>query len=420
MTPEELKEKIAELKTLMVQFQEKNSEMEKKIDNKTSVDEANLKAMQEKMDKLEEEIQKKNSLLTHGINEEKAFNLVKYLKGIAGFGWDKDFNKDLITKMNPKTKMSVKAILDESTGSYGHYLIPDEFSADYVQLLYKNLVFDRLPVRRMMPSGGDTLIPILSSGSTAYWVASGAALTESTPVFGQLELNPHKIGAFVPVAGELIRRSDPEVISIVREDMISQVASEVEKQIINGTGTTMPYGILDSHWSSINSVSMGTDGGKFSANDNLNRLFDIIEDVEEDNGKGTHWLLNTRTKHDLRRLIDGNDNYIITVNNNEGDPPMLLGYPYYTTENILNTYTQGGKSDTSQMIFGDFSKMAIAVWTEVTIDASNQASYVTSGTTYSCFQRDEVAIRLFMEVDSALRNQAAFGKIVGIRTTDAT
>ena len=344
--------------------------------------------------------------------ERKNFNLPLAVRGLSHGNWQgAELEKKLLFK---RYGMETKALIDETGSSGGAYLIPDEFSSDYIKIAYDAMVFSQMPVRKITTAAETLRIPNMTSGATAYMVGSGEAITVSNPVFGQKTMTAHKIGAFVPIANELVRRSDPSVMNIVNEDLMKAIGLKAELEFIQGDGTDMT-GVLNT--SNIGSVSMGTDGAAFTDANALDNLMAVIRNVEMSNGTMQGWLMNSRTKWDIRVMKDTMYNYILTLANNVGDPALLLSYPYWITNQIPNNIAQGESgANCSYILAGQWSELVIATWLEMSLTASATSSYVVSGTTYSCQQTDETAVSMIASYDVLARTPAYFCKLIGIKT----
>lgn len=442
----EIKHVLDEMKTAMHFLQEDKLVIREKLAKKEEKDvitEAEIRKLHMTIDEFEAEFKRLNeeraadkiklenleaqakAIPTKGAKTNDTFDIRYAIKGLAFNDWtdakgnDRQVERKQLHKVLSDNKVSKKALIDETGSSGGAYLIPDEFSSQIIDLLRNKNIFANLPVSRVNTNAETFKMPKLTGGATAYMVGSGAQITVSSETIGQATMTQKKVGIFVPVAGELIRQSNPAVMSIVKGDMTKVGALKAENQFLMGAGGAGNMtGVYNT--SNINSVSMGTDGAKFSSSTNIDKLMQTVREVEMDNGTMEAWVMNARTKWDLREVKDAQGNYILTLQNNAGDPPMLLGYPYYVTNEIPSTYTQGQNSDCTFILAGQWSDILIAEWLGVQIEASNVATYVDGeGTTHSCFQEDEVAIRLIASYDILVRHPAAFCKLIGIRSNYA-
>ena len=99
------------------------------------------------------------------------------------------------------------------------------------------------------------------------------------------------------------------------------------------------------------------DFGKFQKIESTTLTADVIIDLyyslrQVYRGNDTAWLMNATTIQALRKLKDGNQNYIWVDNIANGMVGTLLGRPVYESRFMPNFNTAGNKA----ILFGDFKK----------------------------------------------------------------
>lgn len=99
---------------------------------------------------------------------------------------------------------------------------------EFVDMLRAATVFDQLSGFRAVPF--NSKIPSQLTGGTASWVGEGAAKPLTNPTYGEVEIKEHKLAAITVYTQELMRRSDPAVDVLVRDDLI-----EASKTLIDST-----------------------------------------------------------------------------------------------------------------------------------------------------------------------------------------
>lgn len=400
---------MSEVKTILEQWQNEwkanfqaiNDRFEqevKKLGDATGETKQQMERIQKRLDELEtrfDRLQKLGGAVEN--TEEREFSFAKALRGMVYGKWD-------------GAELEQKA-LTAGNDSEGGYLIRPEYARGVLDLVRANTVFDKLGVTRFTDIKGSPFrINKLTAGATGYMIGESQDITASQPAFGQLEMTPKKAAAMVPISNDLIRRADPAVEQIVRNDIAKTLALLLDKQMLEGNGTAPNMrGVLNT--SGVNEVSLGTDGGTPT----IDTLYDALYEVEKNNGQVTAWVFHPRTKHTLRKIKDASGNYILQPPTTASEPPTLLGLPYYETTQIPINLTVGASNDCSYILAGQWSEAVIAEWLGLQIEASREASY-WNGTQYvSTFSRDETAVRAIVEVDFALRRPELFVKITGVR-----
>lgn len=130
----------------------------------------------------------------------------------------------------------------EGSASAGGYLVPDEFSAEIIDLRDEYGMFRRLC--QPFPMGRDTMsIPKRLTGLTAYPVGEATAITESTASWGQVNLTARKWGVLTLVSSEL----DEDAIVNIGDLLVGEVAyafaTAEDNAGWNGDGTGTYHGI---------------------------------------------------------------------------------------------------------------------------------------------------------------------------------
>jgi HK97 family phage major capsid protein len=185
------------------------------------------------------------------------------------------------------------------------------------------------------------------------------------------------LAAFIQVSNQLLRQSSNSIDAYVRNYLAQAMAQELEKAAILGGGTNEPTGIIGNA-----DVNVIFAGGAASNATNANGaavvwadVVNAMKAVESNNAMGQAYLTNPLVKAALqttgRQASGVEGNFILQSGAGE-----LNGYPLAVTTNVPSTLSKGAASDLSAMIFGDFSKLAIASWggMELTVDPFSGAT----------------------------------------------
>ncbi|MFX4990373.1 phage major capsid protein, partial [Acinetobacter baumannii] len=81
-------------------------------------------------------------------------------------------------------------------------------------------------------------IPSQVTGGTASWVGEGAAKPLTNPTFSEVEIGEHKLAAITVYTQELMRRSDPSVSVLVRDDLIAASATLVDNTFLDAVAAS--------------------------------------------------------------------------------------------------------------------------------------------------------------------------------------
>ena len=111
-----------------------------------------------------------------------------------------------VTRRKDSLTPEMKNALQEGVDSEGGYLVPDEFERTLVQGLNESTVI-RSKAHVITTSSGLHKIPVVASHGSASWIDEEGAYTESDDVFGQVQLDAHKVGTIIKVSEELLNDS---------------------------------------------------------------------------------------------------------------------------------------------------------------------------------------------------------------------
>ena len=139
----------------------------------------------------------------------------------------------------------LKRDLTVSTASAaGDLVFTDARPGSFIELLRNRLALATLGVQTLTGLVGPVAIPKQTGGATAYWVAEKGELTESNPAVGQVNLNAKTLGAFTEFSRRLILQSSIDVESMVRRELATVMALEIDRAALYGSGTSsQPKGL---------------------------------------------------------------------------------------------------------------------------------------------------------------------------------
>lgn len=93
-------------------------------------------------------------------------------------------------------------------------------------------------------SGAPVTIPAMTTDTTVAWVNGGTAHTdantdvaETTPVIGNIELNPHKLGGYTVVGKDLLLMGTPDAVGIVMRSLMTKVAHLLGTTMLKGNAS---------------------------------------------------------------------------------------------------------------------------------------------------------------------------------------
>ena len=261
-----------------------------------------------------------------------------------------DYRKNFWNAMRSKAPMpSVTDALQVGTDSEGGYLVPDEYERTLVEALEEENVFRQM-AKVIKTSSGDRKIPVVASKGTASWIDEEGAFPESDDSFGQVSIGAYKLGTMIKVSEELLNDSVFDLQSYISREFARRIGAKEEEAFFTGDGKGKPLGVL--------AAKGGAEAGVTAASATAvtaDELMDLYYALKSPYRKKSVWVLNDSTIKAIRKLKDGNGQYLWQPSLTAGTPDTILGRPVKTSA-YMPSIAAGAKS----IAFGDFSYYWIA------------------------------------------------------------
>ena len=238
--------------------------------------------------------------------------------------------------------------LQIGTDTEGGYLVPDEFEHTLVQGLEEENVLRSL-CTVIQTSSGDRKIPIVTAHGTASWVDEEDPIPTSDETFGQISIGAHKVATMIKVSDELLQDSVFNLESYIATEFARRIGAAEEEAFITGNGTGKPTGLL--HATNGAGTGVTTTGNTPTADE----IFDLVHSIKSVYRRKAVFLLNDSTLKAIRKLKDGQGQYLWQPGLKEGQPDMLLNYRIATSP-FMPEIDAGNKV----ILFGDFKSYWIA------------------------------------------------------------
>ena len=262
----------------------------------------------------------------------------------------KVYNKSFWNAMRQKNiRPEIANALQEGTDSEGGYLVPDEFEHTLIEALESENIFRTL-AHVIQTASGDRKIPVVASKGTASWVDEEGAITESDDAFNQVSIGAYKLGTLIKVSNELLNDSVFNLEQYISKEFARRIGNKEEDAFFNGDGSGKPVGIFHS----TGGAQVGVTAASTSAI-TADEVIDLFYSLGAPYRKNAVWVVNDATVKAIRKLKDGNGNYLWQPALTSGTPDTLLGRPVKTSA-YVPTIASGAKV----IAFGDFGYYWIA------------------------------------------------------------
>ena len=295
-----------------------------------------------------------------------------------GFG---DEVQDLVTKATLGTTTDV--------GFASALVQENRLVGEFVEMLRAATVFEQLNGFRAVPF--NSKIPSQLTGGTAAWVGEGAAKPLTNPTYGEVEIKEHKLAAITVYTQELMRRSDPAVDVLVRDDLIEASKTLIDNTFLDAAAasTTRPAGVLNGVAAT---PSTGTTAAAYETD-----LLTLINTFVAANLSldGAYILMSETRAAQISLLRDALGNSYFAGMALRGTR-TLMGIPVITSQAVGN-----------KIILVKTSEILLAQDGGVDVSYSDQATLVDGATTHHLWQENKFAVRVEKFITWAKRRPIA-------------
>lgn len=198
---------------------------------------------------------------------------------------------------------------------------------------------------------GTVIVPLEDNSSSTHSVAyveEFAELTSSTGKLSSIELTGHLYGALTKISKSLLNNTDFDLVNYVVGKIARAVAKFIENEALNGSEKTK--GIVGSYDAENMKVVLANKD-KIASDE----LIDIQECVPDEFQSDCIWIMNRKTRKVIRKLKDGQGNYLFEKDSTAKWGYKLLNNDVFVTDNAKEL----GENDEAVIFYGDFSGLAI-------------------------------------------------------------
>ena len=319
------------------------------------------------------------------------------------------------TDIADSLKSAQQKALAAGDATAGGFLVPTQFSNEVIELLRSQSVVRKLGARTVQMPTGTLKYPKIATGAAANYIGENVNISKSEETFGQLPLTFKKLAVLTPISNDLLRYSSPSADAIVRDDLVSAMATKEDTSFIRGSGTdATPKGLLN--WCVADQ--------KIAANGTVN-LANITDDLGQLVVKlkqadipmiSPGWIMAPRTEQKLATIQNANGQFVFRDEILRG---TLWGFPTGVTTNIPITQdtTGAGNDNESEVYLVDFAQVIIGESQGLLVDSSQEAAYHDGSNVQAAFSLDQTVVRAIAEHDLGLRHDKAVAMLTGVTWT---
>jgi len=251
--------------------------------------------------------------------------------------------------MRNKNSYDVQNALQIGTDSEGGYLVPDEFERTLIESLQEENIF-RSIAKVITTSSGDRKIPVVASKGTASWVDEEGPIPESDDTFTQVSIGAYKLATMIKVSEELLNDSVFNLEGYIAREFARRIGAKEEEAFFVGDGSGKPTGIFNA----TGGADLGVTASSATAI-TVDEIMDLFYSLKSPYRKNAIFVMNDATVKAIRKLKDGNGQYLWQPSISAGQPDTILNRPVKTSA-YVPTIAAGAKS----IAFGDFGYYWVA------------------------------------------------------------
>lgn len=232
--------------------------------------------------------------------------------------------------------------LTVSSDPQGGYLAPAEMSTEFVRDLVEFSPIRTLASVRTTGSPSVTY-PKRTGITNAKWKGETQAAEESEPGFGQLEIQIREVNTYVDVSNQLLADSAGQAEAEVRLALAEDFGQKEGLAFVEGDGVLEPMGLLTDPGIAYTANGHATN---LSADALITCMYALPAAYRQ---RGT-WLLSGSTLATIRKLKDGQGNYLWQPSYAADVPETILGRPVVEAVDMPDV-----ASGEFPILFGDFA-----------------------------------------------------------------
>lgn len=257
---------------------------------------------------------------------------------------------------------------EEKAMSYGSdpdggYLVPEEMANEIGKRLSEISPIRSIASVRTV-SASVYKKPFAISGPAVGWVAETDVRPQTgSSTLAELQFPTMELYAMPAATPTLLEDTAVDLDAWLAEEVDTAFAQQEAAAFVSGDGVNKPRGFLDYttvdedswSWGNLGYVATGTDGD-FDATVPGDALVDTIYALKSGYRQNAKWVMNRKSQAQIRKLKDGDGNYLWTPPATAGGQAMLMGFGVVESEDMPDIAT-----DATSISFGDFQRGYLVV-----------------------------------------------------------
>lgn len=320
---------------------EKDKEMAKKFDDVVTTDK--IDRINSSVGELQAEIDKQSAklaALSVGAGDERKLKDKEYSDAFRAHFRKGDF----------------QAALNKGAADEGGYLAPVEWDRTITdELIEVSPMRQIAQVQNISTAGFKKLFNLRGTGSG--WVGETAARPETnTPEFGEMTFTPGEIYANPAATQQMLDDAEVDLEAWLANEVQTEFAYQEGLAFISGNGVNKPYGFLtfatggtQAATNPLGVVQVETTAAPTALDSD--EILDLIYLLPSAFTQNARFVMNRTTMGAVRKLKDGQENYLWQPSYVAGQPSTIAGYPVTEMPGMPDI-----AADALPIAFGDFRR----------------------------------------------------------------
>ena len=272
-----------------------------------------------------------------------------------------EYRKAFWNAMRGRSGREVRNALQVGELSEGGYTVPDSFEHQLIEGLQDENIMRPL-VHVITTGSGEHKIPIVASHGSGSWIEEEQQIPESDDAFSQISLSAHKFATMIRISRELLNDSAFDMAAYIAHEFVRRAGAAEEQAIIAGDGSHKPIGLLHD--------TLGAGVGVTTASTTAitaDELIDLQHSIKSGYRRKACWIMNDATIAAIRKLKDGQGQYIWQPGIKEGAPDML-----FNQKVLMSNYMPLVAAGNKVILYGDYSYYWLAEREGRTLERLNE------------------------------------------------
>ena len=274
------------------------------------------------------------------------------------------------------------------TAGHNGAIIPSSIANKIIKKVYDMSPIYQLATRYNV--GGTLNIPYYDESTQRISMAYATEfkdLESTSGKFANIELKGFLAGVLTKISKSLINNSQFAIVPFIVDAMAETIHRWIERELLNGTDTKV---------AGLSTVTQSVTTAAATAV-TTDELIDLQESIPDVYQGPAIWIMNKSTRTAIRKLKDGQGNYLLNKDVTAKWGYTLLGKDVYTSYNM--SAMEAGKT---AIYYGDMSGLAVKLSEDVSIEVLRE-KYAT---------QHAIGVVGWIELDSKVENAQKIAKLV--------